>query len=69
MTLPESQRAYPKRCSSWKEGDAETREDQLKNNSAALGQDPGPPLGDTHSSIFELFGRTKAFTEWKLLTI
>ena len=32
-----------------------TREEQRRNNSAALGQGPGSALSDTHNNIFELF--------------
>ena len=39
--------------------DAETREKLAvkTNNSVALGQGPGSPPGETHSSIFEVFCR------------
>ena len=33
----------------------ETRQEQSRNNSAALGQGPGSPSGYTQNSIFELF--------------
>ena len=36
-------------------GDAETREEQPRNNSATLGQDPGSASKDTHTNISELF--------------
>ena len=38
-------------------GDAETREEQSGNNSAALGQSPGSPSRDTRNNIIELFCR------------
>ena len=43
-----------------REGDAETREGQSRNNSIALGQGPGSTSRDTQNNIFELFSRTKA---------
>ena len=68
MAFSEFQRAYWNSCQSRKGENAETREEQPEN-SVALGQGPHSNSRDTHSSIFELFGRTKALTEWKLLTI
>ena len=53
-------------CSSGKGGDAETREEQPRNNSAALGQGPGSASRDTHNNIFKLFCRTKTPTKWKM---
>ena len=42
-----------------REGDAETREGQSRNNSIALGQGPGSTSRDSHNNIFEFFCRTK----------
>ena len=36
---------------------AETREEQRRNNSADLGQEPAPSSRDTQSNTFELFCR------------
>ena len=55
MTFPELQRADSNSCSSGKGGDAETTEEQSRNNSAALGQGPGSTSRDTHNNIFKLF--------------
>ena len=42
-------------------GDIETREEQSRNNSVALGQGPGSFSGDIQNNIIaELFCRTKA---------
>ena len=49
-------------------GDAETREGQSRNNSAALGQGPGSASRDKHNNIFELVYRTKTPNKWKILT-
>ena len=57
MTFPEFQWAGSNSCSSVKGGDAETREEQSRNNSAVLAQGPGAHSRDTHSNIFELFCR------------
>ena len=46
--------------------DAETREEQSRNNSAALGQGPGSTSRDTHSSVFKLFIELKP-NKWKML--
>ena len=53
MTLPESQRAYPKSCSSRKEGDAEIGEEEPKIQYPALQQSPGSAPRDTHNNIFK----------------
>ena len=37
--------------------DAETRKEQSRNSSAALGQGPGSPSRDAHRNILELFCR------------
>ena len=42
-----------------REGDAETREEQSRNDSAALGQGPSSTLRDTHNNVFELFTELK----------
>ena len=34
----------------------ETREEHLRNCSAVLGQGPGSPSRDTHTTVFDLFG-------------
>ena len=49
-----------------KGGNAERREEQLRNNSAALGQNLGSASRDMHNNIFELFCRTKAHNKWKM---
>ena len=36
-----------------KEGDAELREEQPRNNNVALGQGPGSASKDTHNKIFK----------------
>ena len=48
---------------------AETREEQSRNNSAALGQGPGSTSSNTHRSVFKLFFRAvnKTPTKWKML--
>ena len=51
-----------------REGIPKTREEQPRNNSAALGQGPGSASRDTHSNIFELFCRAKIPNKWKMLT-
>ena len=53
------------RCQSQKGTDAETREEQSRNNNVALGQGPGYPR-DVHN-IIEVFCRTKTPTKWKML--
>ena len=53
MTLPESQRAHPKSCSSRKEGDAEIGEEEPKIQYPALQQSPGSAPRDTHNNIFK----------------
>ena len=68
MTFPEFQRADSNSCYSGKGGDAETREEQSRKNSAALGQGPGSASRDTQNSIFELFCRTGTPNKWKMLT-
>ena len=45
MTFPELQKAGSDGCSSGKGRDAETREEQSRDNSAALGQVLVPPQG------------------------
>ena len=44
----------------------EIREEQSRNNTAALGQGPASSSRDTHNNIFELFCRTKTPTKWKM---
>ena len=48
-----------------KGGDAETGEEQSRDNSAALGQGPGFSSRDTHNNNFEPFCRTKTPNKWK----
>ena len=57
VTFPEFQRAGSNNCLSEKGADSETREEQSRNNSAALGQGPCSPSRDTHKNSFELFCR------------
>ena len=60
MTFPEFQRAGSNSCWSGKGEDEETREEQSRNSSAALGHySRGSPSRGTHNNIFELFYRTK----------
>jgi len=47
--------------------DAETREEQLRDNSAALGQGPSSSSRNTHNIIIEFFCRTKPHNKWKML--
>ena len=53
-TFPEFLRGNLNSCSSGKGEDAETKEEQPGNNSAALGQSPGSASRDTRNSIFKL---------------
>ena len=53
-TFPEFLRGDLNSCSSGKGEDAETKEEQPGNNSAALGQSPGSASRDTRNSIFKL---------------
>ena len=41
-----------------KGGDAETREEKSRNNSAALEQGPGSSSRNTHNNIFEFLCRS-----------
>ena len=59
VTFPEFQREGSNSCSSGKGGVAETREEQSRNNTAALGQGPGSVSRGSQNSIFELFCRAK----------
>ena len=43
----------------WRGGDAETREEQPRNNSPTLGHDPSSASRDTHTNISELFPELK----------
>ena len=45
----------------------ETREEQSRNNSAALEQGPSSTSRNTRNNIFELFYRTKSPNKWKIL--
>ena len=51
MTFPEFQGAGSDSCPSGMEGDAETREEEPRNNGAAWGQDPGALSRDTQNNI------------------
>ena len=53
LDLPEFKRADSNSCKSGKGGSEETREEQSRNNSAALGQEPGPTSRNVHNNIFE----------------
>ena len=44
------------------------RAEHLRENSAALGQDPGSSSRNIHKNIFEPFCRTKTPNKWKMLT-
>ena len=46
--FPKFQRTGLDSCCSGKEGGAKTREEEPRNNSTALGQDPGSLSEDTH---------------------
>ena len=60
LTFPELQRAGSDRCESGKAGDAETREEQSRDNPAALGQGPGfSSRNISDNSIFGFLGRPK----------
>ena len=52
LTFPEFQGAGSNTCLSGEGGDAEAKEGQSGNNSAALGQGPGSSSRDTQNSIF-----------------
>ena len=54
LTFPEFLRVDLNSCSSGKGEDAETKEEQPGNNSAALGQSLGSASRDTRNSIFKL---------------
>lgn len=51
MTFPEIQKAGSDGCSSGKGRDAETREEQSRDNSAALGQVLVPPQGIVKTAL------------------
>lgn len=67
MNLPKFQRADPNRSSSEKGRDAQTRQGQSRDESAAWGQGPGPPTPtpsrNTYTYTFELFFRTETPTQ------
>ena len=48
-------------------GDAETREEQSRDNSAALGQGPDSSSRNIDNYIFEFFQITKTPQKWKML--
>ena len=63
MTFPEFQRAV---ANGGKRGrDAEIREEQSKDNSAALELRSGSSFRNLHNIIFEPFCRTKPPNKWK----
>ena len=51
MAFPEFQGASSDRCWSGKGGEADSRKEPSKHNSAALGQDPGSLSRDTLNDI------------------
>ena len=53
--FPEYQRAHLKSCEKEREGNAETKEQPLKNNSVAVKHDPSFSSRDIHNNIFEFF--------------
>ena len=55
MAFPELQGAGSDSCKAGKGEDAETREEQSSNDSAALGQSPGSLSRDTHNNIGILY--------------
>ena len=57
LIFPEFQRADSNSCLSGKGENAETKEEQSRNNSAASKQGPGSSSGNTHNNIFEFFYR------------
>ena len=65
MTFPELQKSSSNSCYSGKGGDAKTREEQSRDNSAAFRQGPGSTSRDAQSNIIELFCRTKTPNKWK----
>jgi len=60
MTFPELQRAGSNSYSLGKGGDAETREEESRNNSEALGQAPGSSSSNILNNISEFSVGTKA---------
>ena len=67
MTFPEFQRAGSNSCYSGKRGNVETREEQSRDKSAALGQGTGPSSRNIYNYIFELLCRTKTPNKQKIL--
>ena len=63
LTFPELQRANSSSCLSGEGENAETKEEQSRNNSANLRQGSGSSSREMHKNIFELFCRTKAPTQ------
>ena len=55
VAFPEFQGTDLDICWSGKEGDAKTREEQSRNNSTELEQDPGSFLRDTHNDVDFLY--------------
>ena len=53
--FPEYQRAHLKSCEKEREGNAETKEQPLRNNSVAVKHDPSFSSRDIHNNIFEFF--------------
>ena len=57
LDLPLVPKGRFKSCSLGKRGNAETKEKQSRNDSAALGQGPGSSLSNIHNNIFKCFCR------------
>ena len=57
LTFPEFHKAASNKCLSGKGEDAETKEEQSRNNSAAMGQGPDSSSRNIHNNFFELFHR------------
>ena len=55
MAFPEFQGADSDSCGSGKGGHAETREEEPRNNSPVLGQDPGSPSRDKLKDVGILY--------------
>ena len=64
MTFPEFQGAI---ANQGRKGDADTREELSRDNSAALGQGSGSSSRNIHNNIFEFFHRTETPNKRKML--
>ena len=64
IAFPEFQGTGSDSCWSGKEGGAKTREEQSKNSSRALGQDPGSLSRDTHNDGGTLIHLEKSYVPY-----